>query len=119
MLTPVRVLNARMIAGFFLLSHIVGFLFFPVDLTSLSTVYTAFVVAALSIFCFLPRVLLRWVRGLVLVMAVAALFITLVMVYGDITLVNGADYGALVLRAGLVGILIIMLMEAWPQGSKK
>lgn len=119
MLSHGRLLATRMVAGFFLLAHLLGFLFFPIDLASFSTVYTAFVVLALSVFCFLPRSLMRWVSGVVSTMAVAAMCTTFAKMYTDISLVNGADYGALVLRAGLLGVLLIMLLESRPQEGKQ
>ena len=104
--------GSRAFAGLLLLAHVVGVLFYGSKLSSLWVAYAALVVAALSVFCFLPRGQLRRVRGLVSGLAVAAVCATFAVAYQDITLVNGADYGALVLRAGVVGILIVMFKEA-------
>jgi hypothetical protein len=106
---------ARAFAGFLLLTHIVGVLFYAAKLSSLWVAYGALVVVALSVFCLLPRRQLRRVRWLVAGLAVAAACATLAMAYQDLTLVNGADRGALVLRAFLVGILVIMFVEAQQQ----
>ena len=120
MLSPERLLAARMVGGFFLLAHILGFFFFfPIDLASFSTVYAAFVIVALGIFCFLPRSLLRRVRDLVSVIAIAALCITIAKVFPEISLANVGEFAGFGLNAGLIGVLIIMLMEARSQGRNQ
>lgn len=119
MFSPDRLLAARMVAGFFLLAHLLGFLFFPIDLASFTTVYAAFVIVALSVFSFLPRSLLRRVRSPVSVLAAAALCITIAKVSTEISLVNVGGFAAFELNAGLVGVLIIMLMEARSQEGKQ
>jgi hypothetical protein len=106
---------ARALAGFLLLTDIVGVLFYATKLSSLWLAYAALVVIALSVFCFLPRSQLRRVRWLVAGLAVATVCATIPVAYQDLTLVNGADHGALVLRAFLVAILAIMFMEARQQ----
>lgn len=112
-----RINAARPVAGFLLLAHIVGLLWFA-KLPSLSLAYAALIVAALGVFCFLPRNLLRRVCGQVAGLAAAAMCATFAVAYKDITLINGADYGALVLRAVVVGTLIIMLGEAIAKHAK-
>lgn len=111
-LAQVRLSAARAVAGFVLLAHIVGVLFYGPRLSGLWIAYGALVVAALSAFCFLPRRQPRWLRGLGSCLALAALCATVVVAYQDVTLINGADYGALVLRAVVVAILVLMLKEA-------
>jgi len=120
MLSQNHILAVRMVGGFFLLAHVLGFFFFfPIDLASFSTVYAAFVIVALSTFCFLPRSLLRRVRDIVSVIAVATLCITTAKVSTEISLANVGDFAGFGLNAGLVGVLIIMLMEARsPKGKQ-
>lgn len=119
MLSPERLLVARMVGGFFMLVEIVGVLYFPFKLASFLTVDAAAVVAAMSVFCFLPRGLLRWVRYLVYVLAFAAMCTTFANIYNEISSVYGVNPVALVLHAGLVGVLITMLMEARsPEGKQ-
>lgn len=103
---------ARAVAGFLLLAHIVGMLFYGPRLSSLWIGYGALVVSTLSVFCLLPRRWLRPVRVLIVALAGAALCATIVMAYQDITMINGTDYGALVFRGLLMGILVIMIVEA-------
>jgi hypothetical protein len=103
---------ARAVAGFLLLAHIVGVLFYGPQLSGLWIVYGALVVTALSAFCFLPRSQPRWLRGLVSCLAFAAMCATIAVAYQDLTLVNGADYGALIMRVLVVGMLVLMLKDA-------
>jgi hypothetical protein len=113
-----QVTVARTVAGFLLLAHVVGLLFYGPKLSGLWVVNGALVVSTLSVFCFLPRSWLRRIRVLAVALASAAICATLVMAYGDITLVNGADHGALVLRALVIGILVVMIVEATSQSAK-
>lgn len=115
----VRISAARAVAGFLLLSHIVGALFYGPQLSGLWIVYGALVVTALSAFCFLPRSQRRWIRGLVGCLALAAMCATFAVAYQDLTLVNGADYGALVMRALVVGILALMLKDTRAKGVNR
>lgn len=118
MLGQIHVSATRAVAGFLMIAHVVGMLFYGPRLSTLTLAYGVLIALTLGTFCFLPRHWLRRVRVPAVALACAALCATLVKIYGDITLINGADHGAIVLRALVVGILVIMIRDAISQSTK-
>ena len=111
MRTSALITALRPIAGLLMLMNVVGMLFFSLPATAL--IYGSLGIVALGMFCFLPRKRLggAWIAAAAL--AVVAMAATLVVAYGDISLVNGADHPALAIRGVESCILLAMLVEAW------
>ena len=112
MLSPGHIRTAKLVAGFLLAVHVLGLIWFFSTLTALLGAYGVLVVVALSAFCFFPRSELprNWVS--VAVLAALAGLSTLLVASQDISLVGGADYGALVGRALVLAVLSVMCVEA-------
>jgi hypothetical protein len=102
---------ARAVAVLLLVAHFLGLGWFASTLSGYWLLYGFLASAALAVFSLLPRRLLPRSWGPVFVLAVAAIGATVPVAYQDITLVNGADYGALVLRLATVCVFTFMLLE--------
>lgn len=113
-LTAALVAVARPAAIFFAAVSALGFLWFLGAHRPLDTAYFVTTVVALLTFAALPRRAFDKgaVRVLVVAAAVAALGTTVAEAQGDVTLVNGADYPALVLRGVEALIFVVMGLEA-------
>jgi hypothetical protein len=105
---------ARAAAAFFALVSALGFLWFLGYHDSLTIAYFMTTVVALIAFAVLPRRFLASTRigTLVTIVAVAAVATTIPQMYRDLTLINGPDHPAFVLRGVVCAIFLLMGLEA-------
>lgn len=110
---------ARAAAAFFAFVSVLGFLLFLGSHNSLTIAYFVTTIVALTAFAALPRKFLESlrIRALLIVVAAAAVAATIPQMYRDLTLMNGADHPAFVLRFLVCLILLVMGLEAlaWPR----
>jgi hypothetical protein len=110
---------ARAAAALFAFVSVLGFLLFLGFHDSLSIAYFMVTILALIAFAAFPRKFLASmpIRTLLIVAAVAAIATTIPQMYRDLTLINGADHPAFVLRFVECLIFLVMGLEAlaWPR----
>ena len=108
------VVIARTAAAFFAAVSILGFMWFLGSHDSLTIAYFLATVVALIAFATFPRKSLTSlrIRTLLVVAAATAVALTIPQMYRDLTLINGADYPALVLRFLECLIFFVMGLES-------
>jgi hypothetical protein len=106
---------ARLVAFFLALTSILGLLYFaddyfgPEDRANL-VIYgmpvIALIIGAISPTKFFHR---QPSKAIIAGAQIAAVPMLLIALYGDITLINGADWGAVVLRTIILGLVLLFL----------
>ena len=103
----------RLLALWFLSINALGFLWFLGQHGFMTLVYFFATSLAFVAFAFMPRRLMLYApyRHIVLNLSVVATFVTFHQIYGDLTLINGADYPAAQMRLLECVIFIAMFFE--------
>ena len=110
-LLKVIIVLARGASVWFALTSFLGFVWFASHDTKTS-VYFVVTIVSLLLFAFFPRRSYPAAWWAITTLAIVALIVSIPQMYADLTLVNGADYGALTLRLIICLLFVIMVVEA-------
>lgn len=104
----------RLLALWFLSINALGFLWFLGQHGFMTLVYLLATSLAFVTFALMPRRLMLRApyRRIVLNLSGVVLFVTFHQIYGDLTLINGADYPAAQMRLLACVIFVSMFLEA-------